>query len=107
MKRSPRLILSAFALAMLFLVPAAFAQSASGAFHVDTDEGRRQVEFSARVHPNGSTSGDLKFSGPVSVPAEQDVDGDGIGDPGATTVVSLKVDVDCLRVRENRAAMSG
>ena len=99
--------LSSFAIAMVFVVPAAFAQSASGGFHVVTDDGTRNVEFNAKVNPNGTTSGSLKFSGPLSVP-DQDVDGDGTGDPTASAAtLSLRIDVDCLKVAGNRAALSG
>jgi len=107
MKRPPRVFLSTLALAVFFLAPAAFAQSASGGFHAVSDDGTRHIEFNAKVHPNGSTSGDLKFTGPLSIP-DQDVDGDGTGDPGATeTTLSLSVDVDCLRVEGNRAVLAG
>lgn len=107
MKRPARVFLSTLAFAMFFAVPAAFAQSASGGFHVDVDGGTRNIEFNAKVNPNGSVSGDLKFTGPLSVPA-QDVDGDGSGDPSATaTTLSMRVDVDCLRVDGNRAAIGG
>src|SRR4029077_16632946 len=107
MKRAARVFLSTLALVLFSLVPTAFAQSVSGGFHVVTDEGTRNIEFNARVDPNGSVSGDLKFTGPLSVP-DQDVDGDGTGDPSATaTTLTLRVDVDCLRVDGNRAAIGG
>src|SRR5258706_13414689 len=107
MKRAARLFLSMLVLAMFSLVPAAFAQSANGGFHVVSDEGTRNIEFNAKLNPNGSASGDLKFTGPLSVP-DQDVDGDGTGDPSATaTTLSLRVDVDCLKVDGNRAALGG
>src|SRR6185436_6778749 len=107
MKKAPRVFLSTLAFAMLFLVPAAFAQSVSGGFHAEGDGGTRNVEFNAKVHPNGSTSGDLKFTVPLAVP-DQDVDGDGTGDPGATdATLSLRVAVDCLKVQGNRAAPAG
>jgi hypothetical protein len=107
MKRSLNAFLAAIALAVFVLVPTAFAQSASGAFHLAGDESNRKVEFNAKLHPNGSASGDLKFSGSVSIP-DQDVDGDGTGDPVATAqTLSLKVDVDCLKVEENRAVLGG
>src|SRR5436189_6280117 len=101
MKRATRVFLSTFALPMLFLVPTAFAQSVSGGFHVVSDEGSRNIEFNAKLHPNGSASGDLKFTGQLSVP-DQDVDGDGTGDPSSTaTTLSLRVDIDCVKVRGN------
>src|SRR5258705_12234178 len=107
MKRAARVFLSTLALAMFFLVPAAFAQSVSGGFHVVSDEGTRNIEFNAKINPNGSTSGDLKFTGPISVP-NQDVDGDGTGDPSATaTTLSLRVTIDCLKVQGNRAVLAG
>ena len=106
MKMSARVALS-LAFALVFLVPAAFAQSASGAFHAASDEGSRKVEFNAKIHPNGSASGDIKFEGPITVPSEQDVDGDGTGDPGSTTTLEMRVDVDCLKVDGSRAALSG
>jgi hypothetical protein len=107
MTRAMRVSLSTLALAMFLLVPAAFAQSASGGFHVVTDEGTRNVEFNAKIHPNGSASGNLKISIPITV-GDQDVDEDGTGDPGtATTNLSVRIDVDCLRVKDNRAALSG
>ena len=106
MKRAARLFLSTLAFAMFFLVPAAFAQSVSGGFHVVSDEGTRNIEFNAKINPNGSTSGDLKFSGPISVP-DQDVDGDGTGDPSATTTLTLRVTIDCLKVQGNRAVLAG
>jgi hypothetical protein len=87
---------------MVLLVPTAMAQSASGGFHVVTDDGTRNIEFSA-----SGNSGQIKFSGPVSIP-DQNVDDDGTGDPSITmTTVTLRVDVDCLRVDGNRAALSG
>jgi len=106
MKRAARLFLSALAFAIFIFVPAAFAQSASGGFHVVTDDGTRNIEFNAQLHPNGSASGDLKFTGPLSVP-DQDVDGDATGDPSASSSLSIRVDVDCLRVQGNRAAIGG
>jgi len=106
MKRVPRVFLSAFFLAMLFIVPGALAQSASGAFHANNDEGTRNVEFNAMIHPNGSASGQIMFTGPLAIP-DQDVDGDGGGDVVPETTVSLRVDVDCVNVVGNRAAIAG
>src|SRR5438067_1581470 len=106
MKTATRVFLSTVVFTFL-LVPATFAQSASGGFHVVSDEGTRNIEFNAKLNPNGSASGDLKFTGPLSVP-DQDVDGDGTGDPNATAAtLSLRVDVDCLKVAGNRAVVAG
>src|SRR5256885_2726285 len=107
MKRPARVFLSTLALALFLVVPAAFAQSVSGGFHVVTDGGNRNIEFNAKLNPNGSTSGDLKFTGPLSVP-DQDVDGDGTGHQSVTAAtLSLRVDVDCLKVAGNRAVLAG
>lgn len=106
MKRATRLFLMTLALGLLGVVPA-FAQSASGGFNVVTEDGTLKIEFNARLHPSGSASGDIKFSGPLAVPAEQDVDGDGSGDVVTATTLSFKVDVDCVKVDGNRAAVSG
>src|SRR3954469_15892085 len=107
MKRPVRVFLSTVAFAMFFMIPAAFAQSASGGFHVATDEGSRNLEFNAKINPDGSVSGNLKFTGTVSVP-DQDVDGDGGGDSSVTaTALSIRVDVDCLKVVNDRAVLSG
>ena len=107
MKRATRVFLFAFALAVLLLVPAAFAQSVSGGFHVVSDGGNRNIEFNAKLLSNGNASGDLKFTGDLSVP-DQDVDGDGTGDPSVTmTTLSLRIDVDCLRVQGSRAVLAG
>lgn len=106
MKKAPRVFLFTLAFAIL-IVPAAFAQSASGGFHAEGDGGTRNVEFNAKIHPNGSASGELKFTAPLAVP-DQDVDGDATGDPSATNaMVTLRVDVDCLKVQGNRAALAG
>ena len=107
MKRTARLSLSALALAMLLLVPAAFAQSASGGFQVKNDDGILSIEFNATGLSNGRASGDLKLTAPISIP-DQDVDGDGTGDPSTkAATLSLRVDVDCMRVQDNRAVVGG
>jgi len=107
MKRPARVFLSILALAIFSVVPAAFAQSVTGAFHVVTDEGNRNIEFDAKINPNGGASGALKFSGPLSV-SDQDVDGDGTGDPtAAAATLSMRVDIDCVKVQDNRAAIAG
>jgi len=106
MKTAARLSLCALVLSIFVLVLPASAQSASGAFHVVTEDGTRNVEFNANSN-GGSASGQIKLSIPVTIP-DQDVDSDGSGDPALTmTTVSLRIDVDCLRVQGNRAALSG
>src|SRR4051794_41067012 len=107
MKKATRVFLPLSALALFLLVPAAFGQSASGGVHVVTDEGTRNIEFNAKLDAGGSASGEVKFTGPLSVP-DQDVDGDGSGDPSAeSSTLSLRVEIDCLKVAGNRAVLSG
>jgi hypothetical protein len=107
MKKATRVFLPALALAMVFLVPTAFGQSASGGIHIVTDDGTRNIEFNAKLDSSGSASGEVKFTGPLSVP-DQDVDGDGTGDPSAaSSTLSLRVEIDCLKVAGNRAVLSG
>src|SRR3954466_4028444 len=107
MKKATRVFLPLLALALFLLVPAAFGQSASGGVHVDTDEGTRNIEFNAKLDAGGSASGEVKFTGPLSVP-DQDVDGEGSGYPSAeSSTLSLRVDIDCLKVAGNRAVLSG
>lgn len=107
MKSTARVSLSTLALAMFFLVPAAFAQSASGGFQVKNDDGILSIEFNAKALLNGRASGDLKLTGPISIP-DQDVDGDETGDPSTkATTLSLRVDADCLKVQDNRAVLGG
>lgn len=101
-----RITLSALALSM-FLVPVTFAQSASGGLEAKSELGTVSVKFSAQGFSDGRASGDIDYSGPVSVP-EQDVDGDGGGDPGVKEgTLTLHVDVDCMKVEGNRAVLSG
>lgn len=108
MKNAARVFFFTLAFAMAFLVSGASGQSASGGFHAVTDEGTRNIEFNAKINPDGSTSGNLKLTAPLTIP-DQDVDGDGTGDPGTagTSSVSMRVDVDCLRVEGNRAVVGG
>lgn len=107
MKKASPVFLPGLALAMFLLVPAAFGQSASGGIHIVTDGGTRNIEFDAKLDASGSASGQVKFTGPLSVP-DQDVDGDGTGDPSATaSTLSLRVEVDCLKVDGNRAVVAG
>jgi hypothetical protein len=106
MKRTLRVFLAAFAFATLCYVPAALAQSASGSFQAVTDLGTNSFVFNADVFSTGRASGEIKFSGPISIP-DQDVDGDGGGDVIKNTSVTLYASVDCGRIEGNRATISG
>jgi len=106
MKKALRVTLCTLVLT-LFLVPATFAQSASGGFEAKSDLGVTTIKFSAQGFSNGSASGDIDFSGPISIP-DQDVDGDGSGDPSVKEgTLSVHVDVDCMKAEGSRAVLSG
>ena len=81
--------------------------SANGSFQFSADGLAKRVEFNARTHQDGTTTGQMTFSGPAEVP-DQDVDGEG-GAPagGQLADVFTKVEFDCLVVEGNRAVMSG
>lgn len=98
---------SLFAVSALTLVTttAVFAQSATGGFHITFDDGlKKNFEFNARENPDGTGSGQMTFTGAAFLPG---TDGD-TNDGAATTIgIFLKVDFDCVQIRDNRAAMSG
>jgi hypothetical protein len=82
----------------------AFADGkATGGFHVPVDGGRIDVEFNARsTDTSGSGDGQMTFSAPVQLGADEDST-----DRGSISNVSVTVDFDCVSVTGNRAAMSG
>ncbi len=93
-------------LVSLTLVPAALAQNVGGTFRTETAGGIRAIEFNATGTSGGRASGDILLSEPV-VLTDQDVDGDGTGDPEIRETVSLRIAVDCLKVEGNRAVLGG
>ncbi len=107
MKISARLAF--FAVLLLTVATPLFAKngsSASGGFHFSAGDHPLNIEFNAKTKPNGTTDGKIKLSGTVSVP-DQDVDGEGSSGGEKLVSVSLTVDVDCLEVNGNAAAMTG
>ena len=80
--------------------------SANGGFHFPVDGRTIHIEFDARQHENGTIQGQVSFSGEVEIP-DQDVDGVGGGSGGNVVNLTVRVDVDCLRVSGNQAVMSG
>ncbi|HJQ40451.1 MAG TPA: hypothetical protein VKB93_25170 [Thermoanaerobaculia bacterium] len=106
MKRTTRVFIAAFAFATLCYVPAVLAQSTSGSFSAVNEEGTRRIDFKADVFSGGRASGDIKFTGPISIP-DQDVDGEGRVEVIKNTSVTLYASVDCGRVEGNRATVSG
>jgi hypothetical protein len=99
-----------FAIFLLTVAIPLFAQnsgpSATGSFQFASGEQPLTIEFNARTKPNGSTEGQITLSGSVNVP-DQDVDGEGFSSGGSLVAVSLEIEVDCLNVNGNAAAMSG
>jgi hypothetical protein len=100
--RTRRIVLT---LALLSLVPAAFAQTVGGSVRAETGKGTRTIEFNAKGLSNGRASGDLVLTEPIALP-DQDVDG--AGEPEVKeTALSLRVAVDCMKVERNRAVLGG
>ena len=104
---------SALALSLLVFTPPRQAAthdsgpSASGSFQFSADGLAKRVEFEARTHKDGTTTGRMTFSGPAEVP-DQDVDGEGGPATGGQLIdIFTKVEFDCLVVEGNRAVMSG
>ncbi len=81
--------------------------SANGDFQFTAAGLAKSIQFNARIHNNGSTSGQLVFVGAEDTP-DQDVDGTGDASPaGLLANLSMTVDLDCLKIVGNRAVMSG
>lgn len=78
--------------------------SSSGDFQFAVTGAGGSIQFNARTQANG-TKGEMTFTGTVDI-SNEDVDGS--GDAGSSaTGVKLTVNIDCLRVSGNHAAMSG
>jgi hypothetical protein len=100
------------AVAVLVLVLASAAPSVlaegstTGGFHLKGEAGTMNIEFNARATDNrGSGSGQMTFSAPVDLP---DLLGDEeSSDKRSTVTLFMKVDLDCVLVISNHAAMSG
>jgi hypothetical protein len=99
-----RVLLRVGLCATLFLSLSAAAQSSNGDFRFALTGASGGIQYDARVQ-GSSGRGQITFNGALEVPNEQ-ADGE---DGGGTRVanVALNVTVDCVRVKGNRAAMSG
>ncbi|HSP16392.1 MAG TPA: hypothetical protein VLV78_16720 [Thermoanaerobaculia bacterium] len=100
---------TAVAIAVLILgtAPSLFAanSSATGGFHLTLPGGPTNIEFEARAtDATGSGNGQMTFNGAAELP---DADEDSGGQKGSFSNVFIKVDFDCVRIEQNRAAMSG
>ena len=80
--------------------------STNGSFEFAAASGPLAFKFDARLLNNGATQGEMTLTGSVDLP-DQDVDGEGVGAGAEVVELSMKVDVDCLVVNGNRAALSG
>ncbi|HEX6083757.1 MAG TPA: hypothetical protein VF266_04480 [Thermoanaerobaculia bacterium] len=93
-------------LIVLVLVSAisASAQSSNGDFSFALAGANGSIQFNAKAEGSGA-------KGHVTFNATQDVSNDSVDDNGgpgaAATSATLQVEVDCLKVSGNRAAMSG
>ena len=92
-------------LALLSLVPTVFAQTVGGSVRAESGKGIRTIEFNAKGLSGGRASGDLALTEPIALP-DQDVDGAGETEV-KETALSLRVDVDCMKVERNRAVVGG
>ena len=90
-------------LVLLAAIPAA-AQSSNGDFSFALSGANGSIQFSAKTDGSGA-------KGHVTFTATQDVSNDSVDDTGgpgaAATSATIQVEVDCLKVTGNRAAMSG
>jgi hypothetical protein len=109
MKSTLRFSLLALLLLAVCAAPPAGANgagpSAGGDFRFAMDDGvTRYIEFNARTHKDGTSSGEMTFSAQGELP-DQDVDGEEL--PELPAGVFMRARFDCLTVSRNRAAMSG
>jgi hypothetical protein len=92
----------------LLLTFAAAAQNSgpasNGDFQFGLSGASGAIQYNARMHGT-SAQGQMTFTGTMDI-SNEDVDGEG-STVTALTNVTLTVNIDCLRIEGNRAAMSG
>jgi len=106
MKTTARIVLCTVFLLASAPLFADSGPSANGDFQFSSGGNPLSIQFDARRQNNGSTTGQITFTGTVEL-SDQDVDGEGLGPTAGLVNVSLTVDVDCLDISGNQAAMSG
>ncbi|HEX2833567.1 MAG TPA: hypothetical protein VHW00_11160 [Thermoanaerobaculia bacterium] len=94
----------------LVVTLAAFAQNSgpasNGDFQYALEGATGAIQYNARSF-GSSAQGQVTFTGTADI-SDEDVDGEGTGGTGpVSTNVTLTVNIDCLRIQGNRAAMSG
>ena len=86
-------------------VPRAKADATvTGSVHMPSGSGKMDIELNAQASSNGTGSGSLTFSAPVDLHDDESASTPG---QSGTVNVTMKVDISCVRVEGNRAAMSG
>ena len=89
---------------VLLAAISASAQSSNGDFSFALSGANGSIQFNAKAEGSGA-------KGHVTFSATQDVSNDSVDDTGgpgaAATSATIQVEVDCLKVTGNRAAMSG
>ncbi|HEX8172664.1 MAG TPA: hypothetical protein VF824_19160 [Thermoanaerobaculia bacterium] len=103
-----RVIARGFACASLLFALNLAAQNSGPASNGDFQFALSGAGGSIQYNANGkgsSARGHMTFAGAIDV-AATDVDGDGSNGSSASNV-TFSVDLDCLRIQGNRAAMSG
>jgi hypothetical protein len=81
---------------------------AQGSYRFTLEDGlTKYIEFRAITNSDGSTSGEMTFSGPAEIP-DQDVDGVGrAGFSGSIANISIEARFDSMVIEGNRAVMRG
>ena len=98
MKTTARIVLCTVFLLASAPLFADSGPSANGDFQFTSGGNPLSIQFDARRQNNGSTTGQITFTGTVEL-SDQDVDGEGLGPTSGLVNVSLTVDVDCLNIK--------
>lgn len=103
-RRASVIILVLLFLCFAFVSPQAASNDgpfASGTFQFLVDDGpTRNVEFSARLGTDGTTTGEVTFRDAASATAQTD-------SATAGPPLSMRAELDCLVIKGNKAMMSG
>jgi hypothetical protein len=104
MRRTSRGVLCASILWAFTAAAQNSGPASNGDFVFSLEGATGAIQYNARTQ-GGSSSGQMTFTGQLEI-SNEDVDGTGGGE-SAVSNVQLTVTIDCLRISENRAAMSG
>lgn len=106
MKMNVRISVLAMVVVIAGFAHAQNGPSVNGDFVIDADAHSIEFTFHARKHNNGTTSGEMTFGATLDL-TDQDVDGQGNGSGAGLLDVSMTVQINCLRIVGNQAALSG